>query len=109
MTLSSFSTMSSRMDQVVAVEIARAGAAEPVEQLLEAHHAAAARELGATLEHAAERALEAAIFEQLVGDLLHDVFWSEGVNLLGSVPAPIAIEAHTSPRACAGTHGLREP
>src|SRR5207302_1263728 len=49
--------------QVVAIEVAGAGVAEAVKQLLEAHHAAAAGELGAPLHHAAERAAEASVVE----------------------------------------------
>src|SRR5581483_7386648 len=81
------------------VELLLALLAQALEELLQAHHAVAGAVLEAGLHHPLQRAADVPVGEQVVGELLHQLFRVERRELLRAVPARVAIEAHyhTSP------------
>src|SRR5262249_16887801 len=59
--------------EVITIEVAASGIAQTVQQLLDAHHAATAGELGPPLQHASKGAAQAPVVEHLVGDVFHHI------------------------------------
>src|SRR5262249_49965521 len=92
--------------ELEAVELLLALLAQPLEELLEPHHAVAGAILGAVLHEPLQRGAQIAIGQQVVRELLDQLVWIERRDLLRTVPAGIAVCAHgTLPAKAAGPNG----